>query len=296
MEENQNKKSKVQLTIIVVLSLVVVFLIVDKFMQKKKTDTIIEQLDNSNTEKLNISNELKNLYEEYDGLKTENDTMNARLESEKKRIAELMEEIKYVKSSNAIKIKEYKKELKTLRTIMRSYIVQIDSLNTNNQKLKAEVKDVKRQYKTALDEKENLNNEIDSLSGTVEKAATLRAKNINASGINTRGKATTKIKKIDKIQVCFTIDDNVIATKGERWVYIRIAKPNQTILKESEYNLFEFGGKEIVYTAKRKVNYDGKSKTMCIYWKKSEVIEPGNYSADIFTDGKKIGTVTFGLK
>lgn len=296
MEENKADKSKLHFIIIIVLAIFVVFLVVDKFMQKKKTDSIIEQLDNSNTEKLSISKDLKELYDQYDGLKTENDTINARLASEKKKIAELMDEIKYVKSSNAIKINEYKKEVKTLRTIMRSYIVQIDSLNTNNKELRAEVSSVKKQYQNVLDEKKNLNQEIDSLSGTVDKASTLKAMNILASGINSRGKDTKRIKKIDKIKVCFTIDENVIAGKGKRWVYVRIAKPNGVVLKESEYNLFDFQGKQIVYTAKREVNYDGNRNDVCIYWKKSEILDAGMYVADVFADGKQIGNISFSLK
>lgn len=296
MKENKTNKSKLQFIIIIVLAIFVVFLIVDKFMQKNKTDAIIEQLDNSNTEKLSISNELKELYNQYDGLKTENDTINARLLSEKKKIAELMDEIKYVKSSNAIKIKEYKKEVETLRTIMRSYIVQIDSLNTNNKELRAEVRNVKKQYQNVLSEKKNLNQEIDSLSGTVDKASTLKAMNILANGINSRGKDTKKIKKIDKIKVCFTIDENIIAGKGERWIYLRISKPDGVVLKESEYNLFDFEGKKIVYTAKRKINYDGEKNDVCIYWKKSEALNAGLYTADVFADEKQIGSISFSLK
>ncbi len=291
-----NKAKKTQIIIIIILSLVVIYLVVDKFIQKGKTEEIIAQLEYANIEKQNISDELKDLYTQYDGLKTENDTINARLETEKQKIADLMEEVKRVKSSNARKIREYKKELKTLRAIMRSYIVQIDSLNTSNQKLRAEVGKVNKKYQSVLNEKKGLSKEIDSLSSTVEKAATLKALNLVASGMNVRGKDTKKIKKIDKFRVCFTIAENVIADQGERWVYIRIAKPNGNILKDTEYNLFEFEGKEIVYTAKRKINYDGKQNNVCVYWKKNEPLEEGVYIADVFTDNKQIGTTHFTLK
>ncbi len=296
MENQTEKKSKIQIIVLIILALVVIFLIVDKFMQKKKTDDIIVQLEESNTEKQNISDELKTLYDQYEGLKTENDTINAKLEGEKERIAELMDELKYVKSSNAVKIKEYKKELSTLRTIMRSYIVQIDSLNTSNQELRADIKTVKNQYQTVLNEKEDLSQERDSLAGTVEKASTLKAMNLIANGINIRGKETNRISKLDKIKVCFTIDENIIASKGNKWVYIRIAKPDKYVLKESEYDLFEYEGNQIAYTAKREIAYNGQKADMCVYWKKSEELMEGLYYVDIFTEGKRIGTVAFNLK
>lgn len=296
MENHTEKKSKLNLIIIILLILVVVFLGVDKYMQKKKSDDIIAQLEDSNTEKQTISDELKGMYEQYEGLKTENDTLNAKLEVEKEKIAELMDELKYVKSSNAIKIKQYKKELSTIRQIMRSYIVQIDSLHQNNQELRADIKVVKNQYQNVLNEKENLSSERDSLAGTVEKAATLKAMNLVATGINVRGKSTNRISKLDKIKVCFTIDENVIADKGRKWVYIRIAKPDKYILKESEHDLFEFEGDNIAFTAKREVEYKGDKTDLCIYWTKSEQLQEGRYFADIFTDGKRIGTTSFSLK
>ncbi len=292
----QSKGNKTKLIIIIVLSLAVVALIIDKIIQKNKTDEIIQQLEYVHVEKQNISNELKDLYSQYDGLKTTNDTINARLETEKQKIALLMKEIKNVKSANARKIREYKKEVNTLRAIMRSYIVQIDSLNTSNQKLRAEVGKVNKKYQSVLNEKKGLNKEIDSLSNTVEKAATLKAMNLFASGMNVRGKDSKKMKKVDKIRVCFSIAENAIADKGERWVYIRIAKPNGEILTDSEVNLFEFEGSEIAYTARRRLEYDGSVSNMCIYWKKTKDLDIGVYTADVFTDGKQIGTTHFTLK
>ncbi len=288
--------NKKYIIIIVILSLLVIFLTIDKFIQKNKTEKMIAELEYVNTEKQNINTELKNLYKQYDGLKTENDTINARLETEKKKIEQLMAEIKRVKGASARKIREYKKEVKTLRAIMRSYIVQIDSLNVSNQKLRAEVGEVNKKYQSVLYEKEGLNKEIDSLSNTVDKAATLKATNVEASGMNVRGKDTKKIKKISKIRVCFTIAENAIADKGERWIYIRIAKPDGSILKNKDGSLFPYQDKEIMYTARRRMNYDGSLNSMCIYWKKNETLDEGLYSVDIFTDGKQIGTTHFSLK
>ncbi len=296
METETKKKSKLQLIILLLLAVFVIFLLVDKVLQKKKTDGIIVQLTESNTEKQNISDELKGLYQQYEGLKTDNDSINEKLNVEQTKIKGLMEKLKYVQISNESKIKEYKQEVSTLRTIMRSYIVQIDSLNTKNQMLTAENKDVRNKYQSVLTEKQGLSSERDSLAGTVQKASTLKAVNMIATGINIRGKETNHISNLDKIKVCFTIDENIIATKGNKIVYLRIAKPDKYVLKESEYDLFEFEGKEIAFTAKREVNYKGDQADICIYWKKSEELLPGLYYVDVFTDGKRIGTMAFSLK
>jgi predicted nucleic acid-binding Zn-ribbon protein len=296
METQTKKKLSLQMIILVIMALIVVFLLVDKLLQKKKTDSIIVQLTESNTEKQSISEELKGLYQQYEGLKTNNDTINSKLIQEQTKIKDLMEQLKYVQISNEVKIKEYKKEVNTLRQIMRSYIVQIDSLNTKNQLLTAENKDVKTKYQSVLTEKKGLSTERDSLAGTVQKASTLKAINMLAIGINIRGKETNKVSNLDKIKVCFTIDENIIASKGNKIVYLRIAKPDKYVLKESEYDLFEFEGKEIAYTSKREINYKGDQADICIYWKKAEELLPGLYYVDVFTDGKRIGTMAFSLK
>jgi hypothetical protein len=297
--ENQSqnqKKSKLYLVLIIILSAIVVYLVIDKIMQKQNTEIIITQLEDSNTEKQNINDELKGLYQQYERLKTNNDTINRKLDLEKKKIADLMQELKYVKTSNLQKIQEYKKELGTLRTIMRSYIVQIDSLHTRNKLLMAENTEVKSKYKDVLIRNEDLSFERDSLAGTVGRASTLKTFNLLATGINIRGKETQWIDKLDKIKVCFTIDENVIASKGKRWIYIRIAKPDKYVITESEYDLFNYEGNQIAYTAKREVEYTGDKVDMCIYCKKNQELQPGLYYVDIFADGKRIGTIAFNLK
>ena len=295
MENEIKKKSKLQLIIIIILALLVIFFVIDKIHQKQKTQEIITQLEESNTEKQNISNEMKELLMQYEELKTNNDTLNAKLEAEQQRIKGLIEELKYVKSSNAAKIKQYKKELETLRKIMRSYVVQIDSLYTKNQELIKENAQVKNEYRIVISENQELNTKKDSLESTVKKAAELKALNLIATGINKRGKKTNRISKLDKIKVCFAIDENVIAPQGEKWVYIRIAKPDKYVLHESDDDLFTFEGKQIAYSAKRMVNYQGELTDMCIYWKKSETLIPGLYYVDVFADGALIGTTAFTL-
>jgi len=295
MENEKKKNSKIQLIIIILLALLAIFFIIDKIQQKNKTEEIIVQLEESNTEKQNISNEMKELLVQYDDLRTNNDTLNAKLATEQKKIKGLIDQLKYVKSSNSVKIKEYKKELGTLRKIMRSYVVQIDSLYTKNKELIKENTQVKNEYRIVMSENQNLSTERDSLAGTVKKASELKAMNLSATGINKRGKNTNRISKLQKIKVCFTIDENVIALKGEKWIYLRIAKPDKYVLVESESDLFTFEGKEIAYSAKRMVNYDGKIVDMCIYWKKSEMLPEGLYYVDIFADGALIGTTAFTL-
>jgi len=295
-QDQNNKKNSRLLILVIILALAVVGLLVDKFIGKQRTDVIISQLEENNIQKQNISDELKGLYVQYEKLKTNNDSINQKLEVEKKKIEGLINEIKNARSSNNVKIEQYKKEVNTLRTIMRSYIVQIDSLHTRNQLLMAENTEVKSKYKDVLIRNEDLSFERDSLAGTVGRASTLRTLNLLATGINVRGKETQWVDKLDKVKVCFTIDENEFAPKGKKWIYLRIAKPDKYVLNESEYDLFDFEGKQIVFSARREIEYTGDKNDICIYWKKSQDLPSGLYYVDIFADGKRIGTIAFTLK
>ena len=62
------------------------------------------------------------------------DSLTDQLGAEQDKIRQLLKR----DASNATKIRMYQRELETLRKVMRSYIVQIDSLNTRNQELTAE--------------------------------------------------------------------------------------------------------------------------------------------------------------
>ena len=63
------------------------------------------------------------------------------LQKQKNKIVQLLS----VNASNVQLIKKYKSEITTMREIMKSYIVQIDSLNTRNKMLVSENTEIKQQ-------------------------------------------------------------------------------------------------------------------------------------------------------
>ncbi|MGB8491592.1 MAG: hypothetical protein WCE64_11105, partial [Bacteroidales bacterium] len=122
----------------VILAAALIFLVVMYFDQKNKMvemETVLTQ------EKDSLQNELRLMAHGYDTLKTDNDTLMANLQREKNRIYKLLS----INASNVQLIKKYKSEIGTMRDIMKSYIVQIDSLNTRNRELVAENADIKQQ-------------------------------------------------------------------------------------------------------------------------------------------------------
>ncbi len=265
---------------------------------RNEVKVVYVELDKTKTEKASIKKELENMLHQYDDLKTNNEQLNTQIEQQKTKIQQLLDNLDKVKKASYWEIHKYKKELGTLRKILKSYVHQVDSLNTINQKLMAENKEVKTNYKKVVGEKENLETIKKELEEKVDVAKTLRAINFNVSGLNKKGKPNNKAKKVKKIQVCFTIAENKVVESGNKIVYLRIARPDGSIITSSEYNLFEYQGNKIAYTAKREIEYNNKDTNMCIYWtnESGERLLKGTYYADIFIDGKNVGTTTFKLR
>jgi len=179
---------------------------------------------------------------------------------------------------------------------MRSFIVQIDSLNTKNQQLIAENKTIKTSLETVVNENSQLLTVTDSLSNTIKTAKSLKAVGVVANAINERGKPTNRITKISKIEVCFSLPENSITNKGIRPIYIRIARPDGNILLNESSGLFTFDKKEIAYSSSKSENYLGKILNTCIYFNTREALPAGKYTVDVFFDGFKIGYSEFVLQ
>ncbi|MCK4344447.1 MAG: hypothetical protein KAX05_04115 [Bacteroidales bacterium] len=290
ISEKPGKKRPVGLIIMTfVLALCLGALIFLYFNQKTE---MIEMEKILTEEKDSLANELSNLMFQYDTLKTNNESLNAKLETEQNKIKSLLN----IQASNAQKIRLYKKELATLRKVMKSYIVQIDSLNTKNIQLTTENIEVRKKLEKARETNVELSQIKEDLSAKVEMASVILAKNILATPINTKGKERNRIERIDKIRVCFTLRENPIVEAGKKDVFMRIARPDELILADSPDNLFEFEDEQIVYSSIRTVDYLNQDVDMCIYWNNNGDLIPGNFTVYLYLEGNNIGSTTFLLK
>lgn len=293
--ETKSRRNPVNIFLVILvfaLSVIVAYLIYDKQEQKIKTEKIIVELKAADRQRDSLETEFRNLYEEYEYLKTDNDSLNHRLEKEQKRIDQVIREMR---SSNAKAIKQYKNELATLRQIMRGYVVQLDSLNQLNQNLTAENRRIKTDYRKSQERNIELSGEIDSLANKVEIASELKALNIQITGLNRKDRVTDRISKIAKLEVCCELSENSIAPKGSKDVFIRIARPDGEVLALTGEK-FLINGNELTFSAKRRVEYQGKKVQICVYWINAGDLAEGKYSVDIFADGKKIGESSIVLR
>ena len=242
----------------IILTLGLVALVVLFYNQKSK---MVEMEQVLTEEKDSLANELRMMMYGYDTLKTSNDTLSAQISRERTRIQKLLE----INASNAQLIRKYKAEISTMRDIMKSYIVQIDSLNTRNQALTAENVEIKQQITAVQESNVELEKTRDELTSKVNVASVIQAKDIVAMALNKKRKETDVIKRLDKVRVCFTLRENPIAEAGNKIVYLRVVRPDQLVITPSPENLFEVQGEQLIYSANRAVDYANADIEMCIF-------------------------------
>jgi FtsZ-binding cell division protein ZapB len=291
----KSSKDKRNNVIVIILSVLLITLTIMYFRQRSEDQAYASQLT---AEKDSITVELSKMVTNYNSIKTENDTLNKTITVTKNKVADLLKEVEHVKHVSFEQISKYRDEVTTLRTIMRSYIVQIDSLNQRNQQLMTENVDVKKQVTEAKTINQQLSQEKQKLEQTVSLAAQLTADNLKAIGINSKGKEQNKASKIDKIKIDFSLSKNLTAKRGSKNIYIRIQRPDQVLLMKSDKDLFKFENLKIPYSATREIEYEGSDLPVSIYWdnQKEAALVPGKYTIDVFTDGLNIGTTTLDIK
>lgn len=243
-------------------------------------------------DKKEMENEYEQFALQYSEMKTKinNDSIIAQLTQEQMRTQELLEELKQVKSSDAREIARLKKELATVRKVLRSYVMQIDSLNRLNEHLSQENTRIKAQNDEANRQIAGLSSEKASLSEKVAIAAQLDATGISMTLQNKKGKAAKKVKDAKTIVVNFTIARNVTAANGVRTLYVRIQTPNGDVLNGGSFN---YENRTMAYSMKKAVEYTGEAVGVTTYWNVGEFLQAGTYIVSIFADGNMIGSRSF---
>ena len=262
--------------------------------QQKQVNRDMQEL--AELDKQEMENEYERFALQYSEMKTQinNDSIVEQLTREQMKTQKLLEELKKVKADDAREITRLKKELATVREVLRSYIIQVDSLNRLNESLKQENSRVNAVLQERNSQIAGLSNEKASLSEKVAIAAQLDATNISLSLLNKRDKPTKKLKDTKKMQVNFTITKNVTASNGHRTIYVRIQNPGGNTL--SGGGSFAYENRNLEYSMKKTIEYTGEEVSVATFWNVSQMLEGGQYRVSIFADGNMIGSRTFNFE
>ncbi|WP_300901526.1 hypothetical protein [uncultured Bacteroides sp.] len=289
-----NNKNKLLIVTGVILVLALIGVTALLLSEKQTNRELVQEFQ---LEKEDLENEYTTFARQYDELRltVSNDSLSILLEQEQTKTQRLLEELRTVKSNNAAEIRRLKKELASLRKVMVGYINQIDSLNRLTAHQKEVIAQVTQKYNDASRQITNLAEEKKNLNKKVTLAAQLDATNIHIQAVNKRDKAAKKVKDVVKFKVGFTIVKNITAETGERTLYIRITKPDNSVLTKSPSNTFSYENRELEYSIKKYIEYNGEEQNVNVYWNVEEYLYAGTYRVDIFADGTLIGSQSFTL-
>lgn len=286
-----NKKLLIPLIVVIVLLLGGVTYLAIGLTHQRQVNKDMQEL--ADLDKKEMENEYEQFARQYSEMKTQinNDSIVAQLTQEQLKTQRLLEELRQVKSTDAREIARLKKELATVRAVLRSYVLEIDSLNRLNQNLREENSRVKGQYNEATRQIAGLSSEKASLSEKVAIAAQLDATGINMIAKKKNGKAVKRIKDCKSIEVSFRITRNITATNGVRTFYVRITTPTGDVLGGG--GTFAYENRDIECSMKKSVEYTGEETPVTMYRAVEEFLSKGTYTVSVFADGNMIGSRSF---
>ena len=281
---------------IIILLLVLAAVVFLYFRQRSTLTEMVEQME---FEKEQLQNEYEDLAIQFDGyqnLDIKNDSLQDLLGKEQQRVQDLLEELRITKVTNARRIAELKKELATVRTVMVSYVHQIDSLYATNERLTQENQQLTQRYQTISSQAQQLQQERQELTAVVERAAMLNISHFELLTLNKHDRKTRLVSQIAKLQFNYTIDDNVTCSPGLKTVYLRVIDPLGNVMNQDSSRTFTFENGIVTYSTLREIEYTGDEQNAVMYIPLTEEATQGFYNADFFIDGNLIGSFPFEIR
>ena len=287
------KDSKMKTIVYVLVAVAVVLAAALAFVWFERTSLV----NDLNDEKQDLTQRMIELQNDYASLSSDYETINSQLDSSMEEVSQLIERIKKTDATNRAKMRQYEKELGTLRTIMRSYIVQIDSLNTLNKKLTADAAAARKEAAESRKKNAELKQTVESLSASVATGAILKGRAIRIDAYNASGKVTDRSSRVVRLLTTLSLVENELAEKGPVRVYIRVKDPDGNLLTNASSREFTVaGGEPMIASASREVDYQGAEVEMSIYLNDIAEYVKGIYTVEAFTEQASLGTAELMLR
>ena len=289
-ERKQNGGAKAVMIALIAVAVLLAAALAYVLYQK---NTLVGQL---NIEKQELTEQIEALQSDYEALSSDYDAINLQLDSSREEVAQLVDRIKNTEATNRVKMRQYEKELGTLRSIMRGYIVQIDSLNQLNHKLTVDAANARREAAEHRKMNEQLTAQVEDLTGKVVTGSVIKARGIRLEAYNNAGKLIDRSKNVARLLVTLSLVENALAEPGPVRVYVRVKDPNGNLLDDGRGTSFSLAGETYAATASREVDYQGQEVELSIYVNNIPAFEKGIYTVEAFTEQARLGSAELMLR
>ena len=282
-KKNRNGSLKTAMTILAVVAVALAGALAYIWSQKS---SLVNELEG---EKAELAQQMLNLQNDFESLSSDYESINSQLDTSREQVALLIDKLAKTEATNRAKIRQYEKELGTLRSIMRGYIVQIDSLNTLNKKLTADAAAARKEAAESRQANENLTRQVESLTGQVAAGAVIKARGLHLTAYNGSDKATDRSSRVKYLVATLSLVENEIAERGPVRVYVRVKNPDGILLLNSASTDFTVNGETLSASASREVDYEGQEVEMSIYVKDIGELTKGIYTVEAYTEKALLG-------
>ena len=289
-ERKQNSGPKTVMVIMIIVALLLAAALAYVWWQKSN---LVSELQ---TDKEALTEQIVALQADYENLSSDYDAINLQLDSSREEVAQLVDRIKKTEATDRAKMRQYEKELGTLRTIMRGYIVQIDSLNQLNHKLTADAAAARREAAEHRRLNEQLTAQVEDLTGKVATGSVIKARGLRLEGYSSAGKVVDRSRNVVRLLATLSLVENALAEPGPIRVYVRVKDPNGNLLDDGKGTMFTFQGVTVQATASREVDYTGQEVELSIYINNIPAFEKGIYTCEAFTEEARLGSAELMLR
>lgn len=293
-ETKSNNGLKVIAGLLGVILLGVIIYTVSLYQDKQKNTALL------NREKELVVEDLTSLKSEYDKAIMESNATNEELVSARDNIAKYIDSVKTMKSDIA-SLYRYRKQVGILTKEREQLLRKVDSLTRSNTFLAMQRDSTYVELEKQTVFNDSLVVQNTQLADVVEKGSTLNLSKFNVDAVKERnnGKlvSTSRAKATDKLKVCFTVADNVIAQAGDRQFFIEVLDPQGNVLGES-FSKTSDTGASVTYSKGTDFYYENRALDVCDFIDKPVGdFQKGNYMVNVYDNNLKLlGTSKFQLK
>ncbi|MBO6605596.1 hypothetical protein [Psychroserpens sp.] len=250
-------------------------------------------------EKKLVESELSHMITRYDKVSVSNDLLSAQLEEAKLNTKITLDSLRLLRSDLSV-LTKYRGQLYSLKLKNKELFNTIDSLNTVNQSLEQDKLLAYNELKKQQLANSSLIKENEVLEKSLEKGALLTANSFYAKGYQKflgAKRPSVKAKRVQSIEVCFTLAENALTIAGEKELYIQIVNPKNNVVADK--GSINFGNSSLIYSSKKVIEYTNEVVDVCVDVNadiEEQPLDPGTYYISIFHEDRKLGSTEVILK
>lgn len=262
-----------------------------------------EKLYTVTLQKENLQIEIDRIEAELDNIKAEGISSTAALVAAEQSARQKIEELRRNLENKGLtdrQMESARQEVLALKGKVSTMKDDVTALRIKNQMLAEANSQLAQQVKDSEGKVNAVQAEKQVLTDKIVKASSIKVSNIHLIGVEEKKNGSleneTKAKRIDKLQIDFTVADNPLAEMGKKDIFVRIINPKGNLIANSE-DLFYVHGEKLQYTFKEEINFTNNGQEYQMMWADNDhKFQKGAYTVLLYADNSIMGRASLVLK